>query len=146
MAVYGIDPWTRRGDAFGVYCNMLARLSVWERREGVLYLRPLLGGAPRWDGSVAGSVALLCVAIGSTSFDGFSNGPFWADLSPDLQSFFSDLGAGQEAALTLGATLGLAFFVGLVAVFYRVGIQGMKTVGRGHSAHELIGRFAHSLI
>jgi hypothetical protein len=146
MAVYGIEQWSTRGDAFGVYFNMFARLSVWERREGVLYLRPLLSGAPRWDGSIAGSVALLCVAIGSTSFDGFSNGPVWADLSPDLQSFFGDLGAGQEAALALAATLGLAFFVGLVALFYRLGIEGMKTVGSGHDARELLGRFAHSLI
>jgi len=146
MAVYGIEPWSRRGDAFGVYFNMFSRLSVWERRERVLYLRPPLGGASRWDGSIAGSVGLLCVAIGSTSFDGFSNGPVWADVSPDLQSFFHDLGAGQAAALSLAASVGLAFFVGLVALFYRFGIEGMKTVGRGHGTRELLGRFAHSLI
>jgi len=27
-----------------------------------------------------------------------------------------------------------------------MGIQGMKTVGRGHDPHELLGRFAHTLI
>jgi predicted outer membrane lipoprotein len=146
MAVYGIEAWTRRGDAFGVYFNLFARLSPWDRREGVVYLRPPLAGAPSWNGSVAGSVALLCVAIGSTSFDGFSNGPAWADLSPDIQSIFTDLGAGQELALALASTVGLLFFVGLVALFYRLGIEGMKTVGGGHSARELTGRFAHSLI
>jgi hypothetical protein len=146
MAAYGIEPWTRRGDAFGVYFNMFARLSPWERREGVLYLRPPLSGAPRWDATIAGSVALLCVAIGSTSFDGFSNGPAWADLSPHVQSIFKDLGAGQEAALALASTVGLLFFVGLVALVFRLGIEGMKTVGSGHSVRELLGRFAHSLI
>jgi hypothetical protein len=146
MAVYGIEQWSRRGDAFGVYFNLFSRLSPWERREGVLYLRPPLSGAPRYDGSVAGSVALLCVAIGSTSFDGFSNGPAWADLSPDLQSVFSDLGAGQEVALTLAATVGLLAFVGLVTLFYRFGIEGMKTVGRGHDIRDLRARFAHTLI
>jgi predicted outer membrane lipoprotein len=146
MAVYGIEPWSRRGDAFGVYFNLFARLSPWERREGVLYLRPPLGGAPSWDGSVAGSVALVCVGIGSTSFDGFSNGAAWTDISPHLQSFFSDVGAGQELALELASTVGLLFFVGLVALFYRLGIQGMRTVGRGHEPRELMGRFAHSLI
>lgn len=146
MALYGIEAWSRRGDAFGVYFNLFARLSPWARREGVLYLRPPLSGAPSWDGMVSGSAALLCVAIGSTSFDGFSNGPAWADLSPDLQSLFKDLGAGQELALELASTVGLLAFIGLIALFYRFGIQGMKTVGRGHDAHDLLGRFAHSLI
>jgi hypothetical protein len=146
MAVYGIEPWSRRADAFGVYFNMFSRLSPWDRRDRVLYLRPPLSGAPPWDGSIAGSVALLCAGIGSTSFDGFSNGAAWADLSPHLQSFFKDVGAGQELALELASTVGLLFFVGLVALFYRLGIAGMLTVGSGHDARELLGRFAHSLI
>jgi predicted outer membrane lipoprotein len=145
MAVFGIDRWSRRGDAFGVYFNLFSRLSPWERRDGVLYLRPLLGGAPRFE-LVPGSVALLCVAIGSTTFDGFSNGPAWASLSPDLQSFFSDLGAGQQPALELAGTVGLVGAIAVVACFYRLGIQGMTSVGGGHTARELAGRFAHTLI
>ena len=133
MAVYGIERVEHaRGDAFGVYFNLFSRLSPWERRDGVLYLRPPLGGAPRWDGSVPGSVALLCVAIGSTSFDGFSNGPAWADMSPDLQSLFTDLGAGQELALELASTVGLLAFVGPGrALLQARASQGMKTVGSG---------------
>jgi hypothetical protein len=146
MAVYGVEPWSRRADAFGVYFNLFARLSPWERRDGVLHLRPPLSGAPRWDGRVAGSVALLCVAIGTTSFDGFSNGAAWADLSPDVQSVFKDLGAGQELALELASTVGILFFVGLVALVYRLGIAGMRTIGGDHTTRELLGRFAHSLI
>ena len=145
MATFGIEPWSRRGDAFGVYFNLFARLSPWERRDGVLYLRPLLSGAPSWD-VVPGSVALLCVAIGSTSFDGFSNGQLWADLSPNLQSLFSDLGAGQEVALELANTVGLLGGVGLVALFFRLGIQGMRTVDSTRSPRELMGLFVHSLI
>jgi hypothetical protein len=145
MAVYGIETWSRRGDAFGVYFNLFARLSPWDRRDGVLHLRPLLGGAPSWP-LLPGSVALLCVAIGSTTFDGFSNGPAWADLSPDLQSVFSDLGFGQQASLELTSTVGLLAAIGLVTLFFRLGIRGMQTVGRGHSRRELAGLFAHSLI
>jgi hypothetical protein len=145
MATYGVETWSSRGDAFGVYFGMFARLSVWDRDEdGVVRLRPPLSGAPQWGGSVAGSVALLCVAIGSTSFDGFSNGAAWAELSPDLQSFFGDLGAGQDVALTLAATVGLLAFVGIVTGFYRLGIRGMKTVGRDPG--DLLARFAHTLI
>jgi hypothetical protein len=147
MAVYGVDPWSRRGDAFGVYFGMFARLSPWDRGDdGVLRLRPPLSGAPRWDGRVPGSVALLCIAIGSTSFDGFSVGPAWADLSPHLQSFFSDVGAGGELSLELAYSVGLLAFIGIVTGFYRLGIAGVKTVGRDHSTRDLLGRFAHSLI
>jgi hypothetical protein len=145
MAVYGIDPWSRRGDAFGVYFNLFARLSPWERRDGVLHLRPLLSGAPRWE-VVPGSVTLLCVAIGTTTFDGFSNGPAWADISPELQSFFSNLGAGQQLALQLAGTVGLLAAVAFVAGFYRLGIRGMETVGGGHTRRELGGKFVHTLI
>jgi hypothetical protein len=145
MAAYGIEAWSRRGDAFGVYFNLFARLSPWERRDGVLHLRPLLGGAPRWE-VVPGSVALLCVAIGTTTFDGFSNGPAWADISPELQSLFSNLGAGQQLALQLAGTLGLLAAVGFVAAFYRLGIRGMETVGGGHTHRELGGQFVHTLI
>jgi predicted outer membrane lipoprotein len=146
MALYGIEEWSSRGDAFGVYFGMFARLSPWDRRERVLWLRPPLAGAPRWDGTVPGSVALLCVAIGSTSFDGFSNGPAWADITPHLQSFFHDLGAGQELALELASTVGLLVFVGIVTGFYRLGIQGVRTVGYDHSIRDLRARFAHTLI
>jgi hypothetical protein len=146
MALYGVEAWSRRGDAFGVYFGMFARLSPWDRRSGELWVRPPLSGAPSWDGHVAGSVALLCVAIGSTSFDGFSNGPVWADISPHLQSLFGDLGAGQELALELASTVGLFVFVGLVTGFYRLGIAGVRTVGRDHETGDLLGRFAHTLI
>jgi hypothetical protein len=146
MAIYGIETWTTRADAFGVYFNMFSRLAPLERRDGVLHARPPLSGAPRWNGAVSGSVALLCAGIGSTSFDGFSNGAAWADLSPHLQDFWKSLGAGQELALELASTVGLLFFVGLVFVFFRLGVEGMRTVGGGHSARELLGRFAHSLI
>jgi hypothetical protein len=138
MATFGIDAWSERGDAFGVYFNLFARLSPWVRREGVVYRRPVLGGAPGWR-IVPGSVALLCVAIGSTSFDGFSVGPAWADIKDKL---VADVGL----SLRLTSTIGLLLCIGIVALLYRLGIEGMRTVGRGHTARDLLGRFAHSLI
>jgi hypothetical protein len=141
IAIYGVERWTDRGDAFGVYFRMFSQLSPWERRDGALHLRPLLSGAPRWE-IVPGSVALLAVAIGSTTFDGFSNGPIWASLGPDLTDLFGGGNAGGE----LASTVGLLACVAAVAGFYRLGIQGMQTVGRDHDARDLTGRFAHSLI
>jgi hypothetical protein len=145
MFTFGIEPWSRRGDAFGVYFNLFSRLAIFERRDHVVYVRPPLSGAPPWP-EMAGSAALLCVAIGSTSFDGFSNGPVWAKLNPDLQSVFKDIGFGTNGALMAAGTVGLAIGIGVISSFYVLGIQGMKTVGHGHDARELMGRFAHTLI
>ena len=142
MAVFGIERWSERGDALGVYFNLFSRLSVWERSaDGTLNLRPPLSGAPRWP-LMPGSVALLAVAIGSTTFDGFSNGPVWADIAPDLQDLFG----GGSTGIELAATVGLIGCILFIAGFYRVGIIGMNTVGRGHDVSELAGKFVHTLI
>jgi hypothetical protein len=142
MALFGIEEWSRRGDAFGVYFNLFARLSVFERHDdGSLHLRPLLSGAPRWP-VLPGAVALLAVAIGSTTFDGFLNGPVWASIFGDLRDF---LGGGRTGG-ELAGTLGLLVAVGVIGGLFRLGVQGMQTVGRGHDARELAGRFVHSLI
>ena len=46
---WGVETWTRYGEAFAVYFNMFARMSVFEVRDGVLGLRRPLGGLPRLD-------------------------------------------------------------------------------------------------
>ena len=48
---------------------MFSRLSLLEVREGRLGLRRFLSGAPPW-GEVPGSLALVLLTIGATSFDG----------------------------------------------------------------------------
>jgi hypothetical protein len=146
MAVFGIENWSRNGDAFGVYFGLFGRLSPLERREdGGLYLRPPLSGAPRLP-VVAGTVGLLVVAIGSTTFDGFSNGPVWSDASPHIQDFFTGLGIGDRSAVQWANTVGLVGCVLAIGLFYRLGVRGMQTVGEGHDARELAGRFVHTLI
>jgi hypothetical protein len=145
MSFYGIEPWSRRADAFGVLYGLYAKLSPWERRGRDVWLRPPLGGAPRMS-VVPGTVALLAVAIGTTSFDGFSNGPVWTSLGPDISKLFGDLGFGLTARGELTNTVGLVGMCLLVGLFYRLGVRGMQSVGRGHDARELAGQFAHTLI
>jgi hypothetical protein len=145
QGLFGVERWSRDGDAFGVYFNLLSHLSPFERREGVLYLRRPLSGAPGLP-ITAGSIALLCVAIGSTTFDGFSNGPVWSSMTPHIQTFFSDLGASDRNAIQWASTVGLAGCVLAVSLFFRLGVLGMQTVGEGHSASELAARFVHTLI
>jgi hypothetical protein len=89
------------------------------------------------------------VMIGTTSFDGLSQGDLWTGangIAPELQSRFIDLGFSQATALQITFTIGLLAMVGLVAGLYRLGVVGMGTIGGGHRPAELSRRFAHSLI
>ena len=145
MAVYGVEQWIDNADGFSVYYGLFARLSPLHRHDGALYLRPPLSRAPGMP-IRSGSVVLLCAAIGITTFDGFSNGSIWSSLQPHLVDFFDGVGFGAVGATEAAGTLGLLVAVGLVTLFYRLGIRGMETVGGGHSRQELAERFAHTLI
>ena len=145
MSLYGVEAWTRNADAFGVYFALLARLGPVDWRGRELWLRPFLSGAARLT-AIPGTVAVLLVLIGTTSFDGFSQGPTWNAVAPDLQGVFIDLGLGQQVALEVAFTLGLLAAVAVVAGLYRLGTTGMRSVDRRHSAPDLGRRFAHSLV
>ena len=56
QVVYGVETWTRHGEAFSVYFNLFSRISLFETRDRVLGLRPPLAGLPRLD-AVPGTVA-----------------------------------------------------------------------------------------
>jgi hypothetical protein len=147
MSLYGIDTWNRYGDGFGVYYGLFARISPlrWSR-EG-LFVRKPLSGLTTLD-VVPGTVALLCVIIGTTSFDGFSGGPAWAEIAPQLTDLFRTIGFGQSTALELAFTVGLGAAVLIVAGLYRLGVLGMQSVDPRATTptSELAGRFAHSLV
>lgn len=145
MLVYGVEIWSRHGDSFGVYFNTLSRLSPFERRDGVLYLRPPLGGAPVLP-EVPGTVMLLAVMIGVTTFDGFTNGNLWQSWLPSLTGFFASLGAGPDAQYSWAASVGLVISVALVAGLFLFGAWGMRGVGENHGTLELARKFAHTLI
>ncbi|MEA2255012.1 MAG: hypothetical protein QOG35_1057 [Solirubrobacteraceae bacterium] len=147
-AFYGTETWRRNGDAFSVYFGLFAMLSPLHWRGRGLHLRPPLGGAPRLV-AVPGTVALLCVMIGTTSFDGFSQGDLWnssGGLGPVLQQRFINLGLNADLALEVAATLGLLFLVGFVAGLYRLGVVGMRSIGGRHDPSVLGRTFVHSLI
>jgi hypothetical protein len=145
MAVYGSEQWAGNGDGFSVYYNLLSRMSPLHRRDAVLQLRPPLSGLPGLP-VVAGSVALMCVAIGVTTFDGFMNGGIYASVGPDLNDFFGNVGFNAQHADEVTKTLLLVVAVLFVSMIYRLGIRGMETVGRGHTRRELAGRFVHTLV
>lgn len=144
MSLFGEETWSERGDAFGVYFGLAARLSVWERRGRQLCRRPLLSGVPDLD-MVPGTVALLCTIIGTTTFDGASNGALWTEVAPHVQTFLTDRGLSLTVAGELTFSLGLALCIGVVAGFYRLGIAGMRSVDPRRDPGELARSFAHTL-
>ena len=145
MALYGVETWIARGEAFSVYFNLLSRLSPFESRDGRLGVRRPLSGLTTLDRQ-PGTVALLAVMIGTVTYDGLSQGKIWADLEPDLASFFGSLGASRITAAQLAATVGLLAAVVIVYLFYRVGIAGARSVGGSLDAERLRLAFVHSLV
>jgi hypothetical protein len=148
MSLFGIEPWTRNADAFAVYFRLFSMISPLHWRDRVLYVRPLLGGAPRLDAG-PGTVPMLCVMIGTVSFDGLSQGALWTGsgaIAPNLQQRFINLGFSGEVALEIAFTIGLLVMVGLVSGVYRLGVLGMHSVRSEYPTQELSRRFVHSLI
>jgi hypothetical protein len=145
QAVFGVEAWSRRGEGFGVYFNLFSRLSVFETRERVVGLRPPLTGLPRLD-PVSGTVALVCVMIGTVTFDGLSQGPVWKSVLPDLVDAVTSLGVSPTAAPKVVGTAGLLFGVGLVSGFYWLGTEGARSVGGNMTAERLRRGFIHSLV
>ena len=145
MARYGAEPWADRGEAFGVYFGLLSCVAPVEAREGRVGLRPPLSGlttvAP-----LPGTVALLAVMIGTTTFDGFSRTTAWRDIDAELSRFFESLGASLDRAAQLSATVGLTAAILAIAGFYALGIAGARTVKGGPGAARLRVGFVHSLV
>jgi hypothetical protein len=145
QSVYGVETWTRRGEAFSVYYNLLSRISPFETRDRVVGVRPPLAGLPRLD-QAPGTVAFVMMMIGTVTFDGLSQGALWSNVGPALQDAFTWLGAGLDAAPKLADTVGLLGAVAIVAGFYSLGIEGAKSVGGGIPAARLRRVFIHSLV
>jgi hypothetical protein len=145
MALYGVEAWSARGEAFSVYFNLFSRISVFETRDRVLGVRPPLAGLAHLRAG-AGTAALLAVMIGSVTFDGAGEAPIWTGISPDMTSFFGDLGLSPQPAFELTFLIGLIVAILFVAGLYRLGILGARSVGGGFSAERLSRAFVHSLV
>jgi hypothetical protein len=145
QAVWGTEAWSRRGEAFSVYFGLFALVSPWETRDREVGVRPPLGGLPQLD-AAPGTVAFVAVMIGTVTFDGLTQGSLWKDFSVTLTDAFASIGFGPTGAPMAAATLGLAFGVALVATFYRLGMEGARSVGGDIAADRLRMAFVHTLV
>ncbi|MFD9976065.1 hypothetical protein ACFWZR_17495 [Streptomyces sp. NPDC059017] len=131
-AVFGSD-WFDRCDAFEAYSGLLARLApIGRRTDGQLVVRSPLHGL---DGTppAPGLVAVMCVLLGSTAYDGVSDTPSWITT---LQT--SPLGR------TTTATLGLLACTAAVAALYVVGAGAARLMAG--PVRRPLTTFAHSLL
>jgi hypothetical protein len=151
ISLYGTQAWSRRGDAFGVYFNLFSRLAPLHWRDFRLEARAPLAGVAKTT-PVPGTVALLCVMIGSTSFDGFSFGSLWngtsgSGIAGHLQHFFTGtVGLNLEHALEAAFTVGLVLMIAFIALVFLLGVRGMSSAGEYHPPEELARRFIHTLV
>ncbi|HEY1451485.1 MAG TPA: fenitrothion hydrolase [Solirubrobacteraceae bacterium] len=146
MLLFGVERWAASADGFGVYFNLLGRLSPLVRDErGALCWRRPLSGIARLQ-IPPGMVTLICALIGTTTFDGFSNGGIWRKAEPELQSVFSGLGLGPTPSQELAYSVGLVLCICLIVAVYRVGILGVLSVSARFDAGQLTRSFAHTLV
>jgi hypothetical protein len=136
---YG-QAWYARGDPFEVYSTLLARLSPLGRRaDGRLAVRNPLANLAGLR-TETGLVAVVCVLLGSTAFDGLSRTRVWSDLTLD-----ADIGLN----LLLG-TAGLLGAIAVVAVTYiaatRAGEQYRRVRAAEGPGDRLERQFIHSLV
>lgn len=146
MFLFGVERWTRDGDAFSVYFNLLSRASIVDRRGRRIGLRVPLSGLTTIK-QLPGTVAFVAVMIGTVSFDGFSGGATWQQtLLPLLVDPLRSSGLGSADALQVAYTVGLIGIVALTYGLYRVAVAGAASLAGRHPASRLAVAFAHSLV
>ena len=145
MALYGVKSWTDHGDGFAVFFRFFASLSPLHWEEGRLRRRPPFAGAAGVR-ALAGTVALLAVGIGSTSFDGMRENEWWTNFALDAQGVLGDVGIGASLALEVIYTLGMLAVVLLIGGLFMLGVRGMRSVDASQSERSLARAFAPSLI
>lgn len=144
MALFGVEEWNDRGETFAVYFGMFAALSPLTAAGGELRLRRPLSGTTTW-ATLPGSLALVLIAIGGTTFDGAQEG-LLADPVDSTFGWLRDIGLSPFAALRLTDTLFLLITLAAVALIFWAGILGMRIVERKFTALDLGRKFAHAFI
>ena len=148
MATFGREAWHRNGEAFNVYFGLIGRIApfaVTERdgRRTVVVRPPLTGlaGAAR----VPGTVAFLCVMLGSVAFDGFSRTTWWIDRVFDVETRVTTTSILLSDLITTAVNLvGLVAVIAAVAAIYLLAVAGARAAA--HRRQGLRSEFALSLV
>ncbi|MGQ0632354.1 MAG: hypothetical protein ACT4P1_15135 [Sporichthyaceae bacterium] len=138
-SIYGAQ-WFERADAFEAYSNLTARLSPLGRRDdGLLVLRNPFDGLDSVR-LAPGLVALVCIWLGSTAYDGFTRSGAWRTIVRE------GLAAGVVPYDADGIkTIGFVVIIALATGLY-VGSTALAARLGGGRAREMPGQFSHSLV
>ena len=129
-AAFGRKAWQENGEGFAIAFAYLARLAPIAAAEGRLVLRWPLTGLYGVE-TVAGSLAVVAVMLGSVGFDGLSRTSWWQNLVADVEAPYAlDEATLGELLVTLVNLGGLAATIAVVALAYRGACALMRsTVG-----------------
>jgi hypothetical protein len=131
-AIFG-DRFYERADPFEVYSSLVARVSVWGRRDGVLVVRSPLANLDATP-PVPGMVGVVSVLFGSTAFDAYRDSTQWLTFTQNT-----------GASITLQNNLGLlSFCLGVGLVFSVAAIA--TGVGVDQPRRLLPRQYAFSII
>jgi hypothetical protein len=135
MQRFGRRVWLEHGEAFGVYFGLIAAIAPLTRdRDGRVVWRPFLAGLseiqPR-----PGLLAVIMIALGSTTFDGLSRTSLWINWN------FGIGGPGRIAIQTAG-------LLGVICVVTLAYLLAMRAAARivGGEWRPLAVRFSPSLV
>ncbi len=137
VSIERLGPATTLGavDGFSVYNRLISRIAPFTRTEG---------GDPAWRGwlrglstlpEVPGLALFLVVMVGTVTYDGISDTPWFRDLSGDFGSTIP------------GGTVLLVVTVGLIGIGYGGAcLAAARIAGDGWTAERVADRFAHTLV
>lgn len=126
--------WFSRADGFEALSTMYGRLSLFGRRDdGVLVLRSPLAGLDQLRVE-PGLLALTAVMLGSTAYDGVTQGLWWVSLQQ-----------GSALPRVTTGSLGLLVVVALVAATFGLAARAAGWLS-GSGGRGLATRFAPSLV
>lgn len=128
--------WVRTGDGFAVLFSLLAALAPLhcDENERLRVRWPLAGLAavrPR-----PGTLAVVLVVLGGTTFDGVSRTAWWAELTAPR----------REWDLTLVNSVGLLLVIGTVAVLFLAASRLVSVLAQDDDALEQAWRWVPSLV
>ena len=135
MQRFGRRAWIENAEAFSVYFTLIAALAPLARdTEGRVVVRPPLAGLARVRPR-PGLLAVVLVALGSTTFDGLSRTAWWVSWTATIGGL----------ARTVVFTAGLFATIGFVTLAYLLAMRAAAAVAGSHR-HPLALRFVPSLV
>lgn len=124
--------WLSSAEPFETFATTVARMSPWQRHDGMLHLvnplRQLSSFTPP-----RGLWAVCSVLLGGTAFDSLSNGPWWIRTTQDSQQ-----------PMWLWATIGLVTCTSIVLLTFWWGVRAVERASAPRQ--PLMDSMARSLI